>query len=492
MGCEYWPTITSNSQLFEGFEFAIVAANPTDSLSQVTVTRGAQQMAQVDVPPGGHQTIPLPWVYELKQASLVGDGSDVVSAFVPQGAYKVTSSVPITLYQFNPLEFELAPIPADCPVQSDGCYSYSNDASLLLPTSALRNDYFVMSAPTLHIDVGGGVSPQWIDLPGSTTITATQDATTVTVKTTAHTKAGAGVPAMQPSGESTYQMNAGDVLQIVSASPPPEDTPQPGKPCITDPASLIRFCPSGPEHDLTGSRVTSDKPISVLGGHDCTFIPYSAFACDHLEESMLPVEALGQDIIVTAPHDVTAIGVNPGQPASMFVRVLSVAADNAIEFDPPVNAPVTLNAGQWIEVGPVSQDFRVSAKNKILVTQYMTGASFAGMAADAGDPALSVVTPREQYRGAYTFFVPTSYTYNFVNVVTEAGAEVLIDGVAIPSSELDRIGGTGFVVARHPIQGGAHSMTGDKSFGIVVYGYGEYTSYMYPGGLNLETILVAE
>ena len=27
IGCEYWPTITSNSQLFDGFEFAIVAAN---------------------------------------------------------------------------------------------------------------------------------------------------------------------------------------------------------------------------------------------------------------------------------------------------------------------------------------------------------------------------------------------------------------------------------------------------------------------------------
>ena len=26
-------------------------------------------------------------------------------------------------------------------------------------------------------------------------------------------------------------------------------------------------------------------------------------------------------------------------------------------------------------------------------------------------------------------------------------------------------------------------------FGITVYGYGQYTSYWYPGGLNLKTVL---
>ena len=29
---------------------------------------------------------------------------------------------------------------------------------------------------------------------------------------------------------------------------------------------------------------------------------------------------------------------------------------------------------------------------------------------------------------------------------------------------------------------------GDQPFGIVVYGYGRYTSYMYPGGLNLNKL----
>jgi len=37
---------------------------------------------------------------------------------------------------------------------------------------------------------------------------------------------------------------------------------------------------------------------------------------------------------------------------------------------------------------------------------------------------------------------------------------------------------------------GNHSMSGTMPFGIQVYGYGQYTSYWYPGGLNLADIPV--
>jgi hypothetical protein len=297
------------------------------------------------------------------------------------------------------------------------------------------------------------------------------------------------VQALSPGGQATFQMNAGDVLQLITADPPDQETPQPGKPCVTTP-NLIVTCPTGPEYDLTGTRVTSNKPISVLGGHDCTFMPYSNFACDHIEESMFPVETLGQDLIVTAPQAVAAIDSNPGQPDFMFVRVLSAADGNEITFDPAVSAPVTLNAGQWVEIGPVAQDFRVLAKNKISVAQYMVGEDFSGMSAGAGDPALSVAIPKEQYRVSYTFLAPTTYTHNFVNIVAEPGSNVVIDGMAVPDGLFKPIGASGFSVARYKIQGGSHSMTADKNFGIVVYGYGSYTSYMYPGGLNLETVVI--
>ena len=40
----------------------------------------------------------------------------------------------------------------------------------------------------------------------------------------------------------------------------------------------------------------------------------------------------------------------------------------------------------------------------------------------------------------------------------------------------------------HPGQQGAHQLTSDKPVGIQVMGYGQYTSYQYPGGSDLIAI----
>ncbi len=496
LGCEYWPTVTSNAGLYTSFEFAIVAANPTKSDAVVTVERGGQQLAQHTVAPADLVTIPLPWVDALKQADPNGDGSGMTSVLAQGGAYRVTASVPITLYQFNPLEFQLASTPPDCPngLELGGCFSFTNDASLLLPTSALRNDYFVMSYPTFHIGFSDIFTPQptWSDNPGFVAITATADGTSVQVYSSAHVRPGSGVAGIAAGGQGNYTLNRGDVLMLSTAEPPATATHQPGKPCEVDNNGLTQItkCPTGPEYDLTGTRVMSDKPISVIGGHDCTFVPYNRFACDHLEESMFPVEALGQDLFVTAPQAVAAIESGVSTPDNTFVRVLSAVDNNNISFEPAVNAPVTLNAGQWMEIGPVKQDFRVLADNKIMVSQYMVGENFSGESAGAGDPAQSVAIPTEQFRAAYTFLAPSSYTFNYVNVVAPSGATITIDGQPIAPSSFSPIGGTGYGVARHRVEGGSHWMIGDKNFGIVAYGYGSYTSYMLPAGLNLETVVI--
>jgi hypothetical protein len=492
IGCEYWPTVTSNSGLFEQFQYAIAAANPTASDATVTVERGGQKIKEVTIAPGQLQTMQLAWVADLKGSDSVGDGSGLGSVISKQGAYKVTSTVPITLYQFNPLEFELTPAPAGCP-QADtqgGCFSFTNDASLVLPTTALRGEYYVMGYPTMHLGLDDFFGTTWFNLPGFVAITATQDNTTVNVESAANVRAGPGVNAINAGNTGKYTLNAGDVLQLLSGIGPNGQTPQTGKPCISDPVQGVTYCPSPQSLDLTGSHIVADKPISVIAGHDCTFVPYDSFACDHMEESLFPVETLGKDLIVTAPVAVDAIGTVPGPADNMFVRVLSAADNNEITFDPPVHAKVTLDAGKWIEIGPIKQDFRVSAKDRVLVGQYMVGENYGGGMASAGDPALSIAIPTEQYRVQYSFLAPATYTYNIVNVVTKTGASISIDGAKIPAEEFVPIGGSGMSVARHVISGGTHTMAGDANFGITVYGYGSYTSYMYPGGLNLETIII--
>jgi phosphoglycerate dehydrogenase-like enzyme len=53
------------------------------------------------------------------------------------------------------------------------------------------------------------------------------------------------------------------------------------------------------------------------------------------------------------------------------------------------------------------------------------------------------------------------------------------------------IGTTGYGVTRILLgagEVGAHLLTATKPIGIQVMGYGEFTSYQYPGGLNLQAI----
>ena len=56
----------------------------------------------------------------------------------------------------------------------------------------------------------------------------------------------------------------------------------------------------GHNKDMTGTRIFSTKPISVLSGNECANVPKEKGYCDHLVEHIPPVNTWGQRFI-TAP-----------------------------------------------------------------------------------------------------------------------------------------------------------------------------------------------
>ena len=105
-----------------------------------------------------------------------------------------------------------------------------------------------------------------------------------------------------------------------------------------------------------------------------------------------------------------------------------------------------------------------------------------------GDPAQSLATAVEQYRDKYVFLAPDDYDISFVDIVMPMDAQVNVDGTAAPAPTAI---GSNFGVARvqlGPGNAGAHVITANTGVGIQVMGYGSYTSYQYPGGLNLLAI----
>ena len=87
---------------------------------------------------------------------------------------------------------------------------------------------------------------------------------------------------------------------------------------------------------------------------------------------------------------------------------------------------------------------------------------------------------------SYLFHAPTNYEANYVNVTAPSGVTVTLDGSPLPAGTA--IGASGFDLIQVPLDNsgnGNHIINAPARFGISVYGYGQYTSYWYPGGLDL-------
>ncbi|PIE17773.1 MAG: hypothetical protein CSA65_07685 [Proteobacteria bacterium] len=471
-GCEYWPTVTSNASLVSDFSFAVVVANPqVQAVDVVISTQTSPSLKTVTLQPGAVETIELPWVNGLKNpASAQGEYQ---SSVVAGGAYHLLSTLPVTVYQFNPLNYLKN---GDCtggfdPTPNDNkCHSYSNDASLLLPAHVQTKEYMIVSRPTMMLR--SAQSTSFTGSPGFFAIVATAPGDTqVKVDFAGAAQAGPGIKAYQAGETAFFTIPQWGVLQILSAIPP-TCTPK------TSDASGA-YCDLSATSDLTGTRILAKKPVAVFSGHNCTFVPYDKWACDHLEEQLFPLSTWGKRYIAT--HTVSS----GNDPAAY--RVLSAAPGNTITFTNGVASTVTLGEGKFIEFA-TTKDFEVSGTGRFTVVQFMVGQSYSAApgAGAPGDPAMALAVPVEQYRRDYRFLAPASFAQNYVNVIAAADAQITLDGKAVTG--FTAIPGSTYRVAKVKISGGVHNIEGSSAFGISVYGVGDYTSYMYPGGLDLKLL----
>lgn len=456
IGCDYYPTVTLNP-VWSGFSFAVAVSNTSTSPTRVTITRGSEVVREQVVAASALQTFELPWVADLKGGDITctqpparGD-----SRVVASGAYRVRSDRPVTVYQFSPLEYQIDAAPL-CPTMKPqcadsevtSCFSYSNDASLLLPATALTGSYTVLAWPAQK------------DGSGFIAVTATEDRTRVDVHGVGAFAAGAGIAA---EGTSSVMLDRGGVLELVSAT----------------------------TSDISGTRIRADKPVQVLSGHSCAYVPTETVPnCDHLEEVVLPEETLASEYVV--PRQVYLDGATP---IPSIVRIAAIQADTHVHLDPVMVGDTTLAAGTYLELA-LTEDVHVTSDKPISITTYMEGQAAlqqpVGTSFPLGDPSMSTAVPVEQYRDNYLFTAPSSYAVNLATIVAKRGTAVRVDGRLLSASELTAVGASDYSVGHVILQNdpAVHTVSADSEVGLTVYGFGEFTSYMYPGGADLERITV--
>src|SRR5450432_2144434 len=299
VGCDFWPTIVANT-VWSVFQPAVVVANASMTDAQLTIDGPAGFHQTATVKAGGLETVMLNWVPALKgpdyDVPSTMNGRLTASLSAKGGAYHLTSTAPVTAWQFNPLDYAhdgsaAKPCPAGV---TTGCRSASNDASLLLPTTAMTKNYRIFG----YSETNEG--PTYGTVPSGAAITATADGTMVRVQLGPKcgaeiyqdTKLGPCVAAAPASADIpidtknandvyTFNMNAGDVVELIGAWAQYQQVHN---------------------ADLSGSVVNASAPVQVVSFNAIANLPDSSVTnADHMEETVLPAEVIGNEYVVAAP-----------------------------------------------------------------------------------------------------------------------------------------------------------------------------------------------
>jgi hypothetical protein len=124
------------------------------------------------------------------------------------------------------------------------------------------------------------------------------------------------------------------------------------------------------------------------------------------------------------------------------------------------------------------------------VGTFMLGGSIVDPTGGLGDPSQSMIASVEQFRTKYVFLAPNDYDVNFIDVIAPLNVEMTLDGATVDWGMVSPLA-SGYEVLRvglSPTNSGAHTLEAASPVGIQVLGYGLFTSYQYPAGLNLKHI----
>ena len=406
--------------------FAVVVSNPQTSAAMVTLQSATGTMMMDMVMPGQVKAL-FPQMNSIADQSLDFSG-------IERKAYKLTSTLPIVAYQFNPL---------------NNVGVFSNDASLLLPEHAFDLNYTGVTYRTLTR------RPTAHDYNGYLTVVASgPGATMVSVTATAAVRAGTNVPAIAANGTMTFTLQQFETLNLEAIA----------------------------GGDLTGSAITCSQPCGVFGGHEATNLSQAAQSpccADHLEDQIFPNSTWGKVYVVAKSQARMT-------PVPDLVRIVAQRANTTITFNPPqTGCASALGVGQFCDVF-ITADVQVSATEPILIGHYLS--SNGGTQSDAGDPSMSFAVPTEQYRNQYTLLVPSQYNANYFSIVAPATGTVTLDGTNVTA--LANFGDGTFKAGRVAVQAGSHNLVCSEGCGVEVYGWSDAVSYLFAGGLDLEQIVI--
>lgn len=370
-------------------------------------------------------------------------------------------------------------ITADDPIICYGVtrFQYTSDGYMALPKNVLGTDYQVAS----YADPTNNTAQF---LPSYTSIVGAYDNTRVTFKL------GGKVDGMIINDN-------GDTLKVGQSISK-----------YIQKGDVWLIAGVGGFNDLTGSNINADKPVAVISGNYCAYIPTHMAACDYIIEQELPIYNWGKNYLI-AP-----IFARKNFPV---VKIFAAEANTKVNVDGELLATIQTPGGiegvGFIEsragFTATPRPVRISSDKPINVVLYNPGQQDDGV---ENDPFQMQILPIEQFQTDIVFNTPGikggyGFKDNFLNVVFLGNADGTIPDDIMFTDVID--GKLNWVPLKslspgaHIIYGeekdgrsyyfktvklnydGVFRMKADEPFAVYAYGYDTYDSYGFPASGRL-------
>lgn len=325
----------------------------------------------------------------------------------------------------------------------------SFDASYILPTTALGNDYIIQ---TYDQSVGSGPYASFhtsafliiATEPGETTVDITPSVNTLDGHT-AH-------------NEYSITLRQGQAYQVRSHY-------------------------NGGSRDLSGTRVTARdcKKIAVFNGNNLTMVPNETDESDCIFEQAMPLSFWGKKFVVTA---------SLGREYNDIVKVTSAHDNNVIQRNGTVLA--TLNTGEstTFELRQSDKSCYIEASHSCAVYLYNHSKDPDGWFVNGlGAPSMVWIAPVEQRINEITFSTfnyesehDTDISKHYVNIVVGANdiQQVYLDNELLLPSQFEAVNGSSeFYFIRKQVSHDTHHLSCSNGLTAHVYGFGYARGYAY-------------
>ena len=284
----------------------------------------------------------------------------------------------------------------------------------------------------------------------------------------------------------------------------PEDVQDPKSPLISVPVgsehnitlhqlnTLLVFSATG---DLSGTQILSNKPLTVIGGHECALVPQDGFDCEPIAVQIPPVVTWGTTFLVAGYAGRTSEQLHFSiVPSEQNTTLESTCGDSTLLL---LQIPFELAV-------PSDEPFCYFSFSKpVLLAQLASGRSID----NRGDPANSIISPIDQYINTVDFvLLPTSdFPISYIGIAVPARhydpVSILLDGTVVNCEWMpiynrnsDNIVGYGCNFAMPALSSTTptqHTLSHSNPTGrisVTVYGFRSVTAqgYAYLAGQKLE------